>query len=362
MNLLILPRYTIRGGSSRYMLYDYVPYFKSAGFNCDIAPLLDDQYLHYILDSPTHTTSQKLRFYFHLSALFGQRLLTLLHSKRYEAVLVDKELLPYLPFPIEKWFGRRLGRLILTYDEASYLPYKKHPIKLLRWLLNHKIEHLITIAHHVIVWNNEIINHLQQYTQHITQLGLGFDLQRYTPKSYSSFTPKPLKIGWIGTPSGFKYLHLLDEVLIQLSQKHHFELVVVSSLPFVVEGVNVDNRPWSLPTEVADLMEMDIGVMPLPESEWASGKSGCKMLQYMAVATPAVVSPVGINAQVIQHGINGFVATTPAEWYNALDSLLTNASLRQQLGQTGRQYIERHHNQAQNAEKFIQIIQQVIQS
>jgi hypothetical protein len=103
-------------------------------------------------------------------------------------------------------------------------------------------------------------------------------------------------------------------------------------------------RPWKKETELTNLGEFDVGVMPLPDAAWERGKCGLKALQYMALGIPAVVSPVGINTSIVRHGENGLLASSEAEWENALASLVSDAALRRRLGRAGRETVERSYS------------------
>jgi glycosyltransferase involved in cell wall biosynthesis len=81
---------------------------------------------------------------------------------------------------------------------------------------------------------------------------------------------------------------------------------------------------------------MDIGIMPLPENEFARAKGGYKLYLYMAGGIPCVASPVGINSSIIRNGENGFLASTEDEWVEALKTLLSDQQLRIKMGQCGR--------------------------
>ena len=97
---------------------------------------------------------------------------------------------------------------------------------------------------------------------------------------------------------------------------------------------------WSEATEAASISSLDIGIMPLVDEPFERGKCGYKLIQYMACGLPVVASPVGVNRQIVEHGVNGFLAETPAQWEEALRTLLGDAALRQRMGQAGRRQVE----------------------
>ena len=144
-----------------------------------------------------------------------------------------------------------------------------------------------------------------------------------------------LVIGWTGTHSTLKYLEPVLPVLARLEAEGlDFEFRVISNQPpeLSVPLKSLKFQPWRKDTEIADLLGFHFGLMPLEDDPWAKGKCAFKALQYMALGMPAVVSPVGMNTEVVQNGENGYVCTTPDEWYAALKQLLTDAPLRTRLG------------------------------
>ena len=121
-------------------------------------------------------------------------------------------------------------------------------------------------------------------------------------------------------------------------------------------GVEVECRPWRSETEVQDLSEIDVGIMPLADTRWERGKCGLKALQYMALGIPPVVSPVGVNAEIVSHGENGLVARSDAEWEEAFDRLLTDTNMRRRLGARARETVERSYSAAVHAPRVAQIL------
>jgi glycosyltransferase involved in cell wall biosynthesis len=117
----------------------------------------------------------------------------------------------------------------------------------------------------------------------------------------------------------------------------------VGSGPLDLPGVPIEIVNWSEASETAQLHGFDIGIMPLTDDPWARGKCGFKLIQYMACGLPVVASPVGVNCQIVEHGGNGYLAGTEAEWVSALTTLLDDAALRERLGRAGRLKVEQRY-------------------
>jgi len=106
-----------------------------------------------------------------------------------------------------------------------------------------------------------------------------------------------------------------------------------------MEGVDVEFEPWTFKKEIEYLQKPDIGLMPLIDNPRARGKCAFKALEYMGVGTPVVISPVGMNAEVIEDGVHGFFARTPEEWFEKLEILIKNPDLREEMGKKARQRV-----------------------
>ena len=114
--------------------------------------------------------------------------------------------------------------------------------------------------------------------------------------------------------------------------------------------------PWSVATEITDLSKFDIGIMPLTNDEWAKGKCGFKALQYMALEIPTVVSHVGVNNKIIQHGINGFLAGE-ADWLDCLEKLILDKELRKKIGAAGRETVINYYSVRSNSSTFLSLFE-----
>jgi glycosyltransferase involved in cell wall biosynthesis len=135
----------------------------------------------------------------------------------------------------------------------------------------------------------------------------------------------------------------MHEPLLQLRQRVDFELRVIGG-EVSLTGLDARCQPWRPASEVKDLAAFDVGLMPLPDDPWTRGKCGLKALQYMALGIPPVVSPVGVNAEIVSDGVDGFHAPTPQSWIDRIGQLVSNPALRARLGGEARRTVEARYS------------------
>jgi len=201
----------------------------------------------------------------------------------------------------------------------------------------------------VAAGNNYLANHFSKYCKRVYVVPTAIDLDRYQMRSdLAGSPPEKFVIGWTGLACNYKYLRTIAPVLQRFMQDHRqAELMLISNLPWKHNLPSPDRVRfvlWNKENEVAALHSMSVGIMPLTDDKWTKGKCSFKMLQYMAVGLPVVVSPVGMNQEVLQKGNCGFAATSPGEWYEALERLYGDWSLQIKLGQAGRKTVEQFYN------------------
>jgi glycosyltransferase involved in cell wall biosynthesis len=152
----------------------------------------------------------------------------------------------------------------------------------------------------------------------------------------------------MGTYSNIEHVNKIENAL----------RIVMNKFPQVRLRIVSDQRPqfknissakleyikWSPENEVACLQGLSVGIMPLEESLWTRGKCSYKMLQYLACGVPVVVSPIGMNSEVLGRGQCGLAANDEHGWIDGLTTLLENAKLRRQMGTTGRQVVLDHYS------------------
>jgi glycosyltransferase involved in cell wall biosynthesis len=165
-------------------------------------------------------------------------------------------------------------------------------------------------------------------------------------------------IGWIGSNTTAPYLRMLVRALDQITEKYpHVDVRVVggSYVPPIVHNLQV--RRWDLEQELDELHGFDIGIMPMPDTEWTRGKCGFKALLYMSVGIPPVCSPVGVTTDILQDGYNGLLATTTEEWVDRLSMLIEDVPLRRKMGDAGRQWVLERFSLHAQAPRFLDVLQ-----
>jgi glycosyltransferase involved in cell wall biosynthesis len=201
----------------------------------------------------------------------------------------------------------------------------------------------------VIAGNAYLAEYFGKYCKNVYVVPTAINLDRYTLR------PEPVNeqwdkfvIGWTGSSSNFKYLDTIEQVLARFIREHdRAELILTADRPWkykLLPAEKVRFIPWRAEEEVRVLHSMSVGIMPLADDKWSRGKCAFKMLQYMGVGLPVIVSPVGMNREVLDKGNVGLAASLPDEWYEALVSLYKDQSLQVRLGSDGRKVVEQFYN------------------
>jgi glycosyltransferase involved in cell wall biosynthesis len=223
----------------------------------------------------------------------------------------------------------RKSRLIFDFDDAIYLNNKNKTA-------NNKAANMVRYADQVIVSTPWLNDFCLSSGKNATVIPTPVETDIIKPSLKKS--GKRLVIGWIGSSWTTNYLNVVEPVLQQLSKEIDFEFLTVGAKPgYSIVGVNHKNMPWKSGIEAEALTKIDIGIMPLPDEDYARAKGGYKLYLYMAAGIPCVASPVGVNTSIIKNGESGFLAASVDEWLDALKLLLHESVLRQSMGQVGRQ-------------------------
>lgn len=330
MKVLALTRYSRLGASSRMRIYQYLPVLHEFGINVQIFPLLRDNYINRLYSN--QSTS-----WFEIFSDYLIQLTRLLWVNKYDLLWIEKEIFPNLPAWLEQLLNLLGIRYVVDYDDAIFHKYDYAQFSLKRRLCN-KVDKVMRNAAMVTCGNSYLGERaLSAGARSVEVIPTVIDLDRY---SVIGLREKDrLVIGWIGSPSTVKYLKIVVPALRELAKDFPIELRVIGAR-FASPDLVIDCRPWSEESEVRDVQEFDIGIMPLIDSPWERGKCGYKLIQFMACGLPVVASPVGVNKEIVEHGANGYLAHTPEDWLNSLQKLCIDAVSRRTMGAQGRLAVE----------------------
>jgi glycosyltransferase involved in cell wall biosynthesis len=292
----------------------------------------------------------------HILRALLRRFIALGSLNRYDLVVIEYELIPYLPAMLEKflyWLG---VKYLVDYDDAIFHRYDSHRFKLVRFFLGKKIAHVMRGASLVMVGNE----YLADYARHagaskVEIIPTVINLQRYSLPNVKSSLHVPLVISWIGSPVTAKYLQSIASALAEVCAGGRGVLRLIGAGDVHLPCVPTELIQWDDSTEVAALQQSDVGIMPLPDEPWERGKCGLKLIQYMACGLPVVGSPVGENCSIIDDGVNGFWAKTHVEWVEALSALLADVGLRQRMGSAGRMKVEQVYSTQVTGPKLVRL-------
>jgi glycosyltransferase involved in cell wall biosynthesis len=340
---LFLPKYPRRGASSRLRTFQYLPLWEKEGYQVRVSSFFTDKYLRKIY-------KHQFPGYFLLLKCYINRFFTLFSARKYDLIVVEKELFPYLP-AIAEWFLSKTKGYWIDFDDAVFHNYDQKENRWLGRLMPKKIDHVMKMANKVIVGNDYLkVRAELAGASSVENLPTVIDPCKYQMKKQKM--NRRVCIGWIGSPSTFKYLGPMVGVLNWLHENYEIRFVLVNGTgKFNFRG-QTEAIPWTEEGEVAAIHKMDIGIMPLPDNPWERGKCAYKLIQYMACGLPVVASPIGMNKEVVVDGVNGFLADSNAEWILSLQKLIEDPQLREKLGAAGRQKILENYTLGRNFSRY----------
>jgi glycosyltransferase involved in cell wall biosynthesis len=346
------------GAGCRFRVSQYIPYLRRAGFDVTVSPFYSRDYFGFVY-RPGNYARKATGFI----ALTWRRLRELFSIRQYDLVLLYREAIPIGPPLVERWIKRLGIPIVYDFDDAIFLPAVSDANKAFSFLKSPKrASQILTISDQVSVGNEFLASYARKFNAHVTVIPTAVDTNRFAPRP----DPPPaagrkLVVGWIGSPTTFQYLESLKDVLAAVAARHPFTLKVSGAgRPVIFPGVDVDVVPWSMADEVTLFNTCDIGVYPLTDDDWSKGKCGFKAIQCMACGVPVVAAAVGVNREIIEDGVNGYLATDHAEWVAKLGALLSDSTLRLRLARAGRATIEARYSLRVTAPQLAAVLRSAV--
>lgn len=359
MKILSLPKYSYEGPSSRYRFYNYKEYFESNGLNVTIRPLFDKSYF----SSKGKVSKLLVALKSYILRLFIV-LNILILNKKYDLVLLEYELFPFLPAVFERLFKLRGIKYIVDYDDAIFHKYDMSSNPVIKTFFKNKISVVIKNATHCIACNEYLEDYIKKYNPHILRLPTVVLLDNYIKayESYSKVENDKFIVGWIGSRTTSVYiLEMLNtfKALVERYPNIAFNLVGFDKTLLTQEQIDEHHLniiPWTEEDEINNILGMDVGIMPLTDDPWSRGKCGFKLIQYMSCRKPVIASPVGVNGSIVENGINGFLVKNHDEWFDAFEKLYLDKNLGEQMAKNNFQKILDTFNYEKNCQKYVDLI------
>jgi glycosyltransferase involved in cell wall biosynthesis len=319
----------------RYRIEQWTPYLREEGIEVSLLPFASETLGRTLYRRGAHTVKalQMLR------GLLG-RVSHVWGARAHDAVFLYREASLIGPAWFERLARIRRPQLVYDFDDAIWVPYVSPRNRYLSFLkAPWKTAAICRFAAAVTVGSEYLAEYARRHNSRVTVIPSTVSLRQYRPRP-GPRPEGPLVIGWTGSHSSLQYLRAVEEPLRALAERQRFRFVAIGVDDYCIPGVETECRPWRSATEVEDLWDLDVGIMPLPDEPWTRGKCAMKAIQYMGVGIPALVSPVGANLDVVVHGKNGFHVGSPGEWVELLERVLANADLRTQLGHQALRTVE----------------------
>jgi glycosyltransferase involved in cell wall biosynthesis len=348
-----------RSPSQRFRFEQYIPYLQANGFECNFSYLLSTQDDKYYYQSGN---------YIHKARIVMQSILKRLKEvaiQKHDIVFVQRECFMLGTSFFEKAFGKR-SKLIFDFDDAIWMHQtgdSKSANKALYFLKRPgKTREIIEASDMVFAGNGYLADYARQFNENVKLIPTTLDTEIFKKTSFSSKDENKICIGWSGSFSTITHFESALPALKKIKQKYgekvYFKLIGDGS--YQHKALDIQGLPWTRENEVLKLSEIDIGIMPLPNDEWTKGKCGFKGLLYMSLEIPAILSPVGVNTEIIKNGENGLLANTIDEWVEKLSFLIENPDARKAIGEEGRKTVVEKYSVEANKKLYVKYFNEVL--
>jgi len=352
--LILCPYPRGMAGGQRFGFEQYLEALAGAGIGADIQSFWDEGTFK-VLYKPGHF----LRKAAGVARGFARRLWAVITVFRYDSVYIYLEAAPIGPPVFEFLLFALRRRVIYAFVDSIFIPRTSKVNRIVapfRW--RSKIAYIVRNSREVIVCNRFLSDWAAQFNKNISVIPDTVSTLDYKPSERQKFSgPRPV-IGWIGSRSTAPYLEIVRGALRELQDKHPFEFRVICDCdPKFDELRNYLFIHFDRNTEVEAINAFDIGLQPIPDDAWGSGKIGFKAIQYAALEIPSVVSSAACGAEVVKNGETGYVVgNTTGAWRDAMENLLTNPEQAIRFGKAARAHIIENYSVESQKEKYIRLL------
>ena len=347
-----------RAPGQRFRFEQYFTFLEKAGFACELSYLISEKDDKIFYQKGRFIPKALLTFKW-----FLKRARDLKRIKKFDIVFVCREALMTRSIFFEKGIKKQKVKFIFDFDDSIWLQNVSDANKRFVWLKDaEKTSRLIKLADMVFAGNNYLASYAKKFNGNIKIIPTTINTEKYFRLSTEKVSNKKICIGWSGSITTIMHFEFAIPFLKKIKEKYNNNITfkVIGDSSYRNEELNITGNAWNEENEIQELSDFDIGIMPLPDDEWAKGKCGLKGIQYMALEIPTIMSPVGVNTEIIQDGVNGFLAGDVDEWVEKLSLLIESSALREKLGKAGRQTVLEKYSFESQKQHYLSCFQELI--
>jgi glycosyltransferase involved in cell wall biosynthesis len=265
---------------------------------------------------------------------FAERRRLIATAGAYDAVIVQRKLLD----PSHARLLRRVAKRVVFELDDAVMTQRREVSAWSRWLKRRRFRATAVAADHVVAGNEYLAGQFRELGRPVTVLPTVVDPDHYVVKQHAA-TDRPTLV-WIGSGSTLPYVkQWMPQLEAAARRVPGLRLITIANDTVQSDVLDVEHIPWTEGGEAAALARGDIGIAPTPDDRWTAGKSGFKIVQYMAAGLPTIASPVGANAGIVSDGVTGLLPATQGDWPDAIARLAGDVALRASMGAAARQAV-----------------------
>ena len=346
-----------RSPSQRFRLEQWAPRLeRDHNVRLDFVPF-ESERLADILYEPGHYGSKA----FWVASDFLRRAGVVMKARNYDAVVIHREASLIGPAIYERLIALTGKPIIFDFDDSIWSPAQEMRHSFFSRLhFFGKTKTICRLATAVSAGNEFLASYARQWNAEVFVVPTSIELDDY-PIVPEPKTDRPFVVCWTGSTSTLAHFEFGRAALEELARRVPLVVKIICDKPPQRPIARAEMRfvQWSKEREAEDVGDSHVGIMPLPDNEATRGKCGAKALQSMATGRPVVISPVGMNKDLVRHGVNGFLASTKEQYVDCLLNLAESRELRRKMGRAARQTVEECYSAEAVAERFARVVRSV---